>query len=75
MTQSPFTLPATASIGFALAKMTNEGYRHIPLVKQDGVPSGVVAVRDIVAWLVDLMPAGLLNLPPSTALPTEEGGG
>ena len=75
MTANPFSLPASASIGFALAKMTDEGYRHIPLIKQDGVPSGVVAVRDIVAWLVDFMPSGLLNLPPSTALPKEEGGG
>ena len=75
MTAAPFTLPASASIGFALAKMTDEGYRHIPLVKNDGKPTGVVAVRDIVAWLVEFMPSGLHNLPPSPALPTEEGGG
>jgi CBS domain-containing protein len=75
MTAAPFTLPPSASIGFALAKMTDEGYRHIPLVKNDGKPAGVIAVRDIVAWLVEFMPSGLHNLPPSIALPKEEGGG
>ena len=64
MTAGPDTLPPSASIAFALRKMTIEGYRHIPVVAPDGSPIGVVAVRDIVAWMVELFPESIYNLPP-----------
>ena len=64
MTRSPSTLPETALVAFALRKMVAEGYRHIPLVAADGKrPVGVVAVRDIVAWIVDLLPEAVSTLP------------
>jgi CBS domain-containing protein len=75
MTPDPDTLPANASIAFALRKMTMEGYRHIPLVNDDGSPAGVVAVRDIVAWLVGLLPEGVYNLPPEPGFPKNLDGG
>ncbi len=65
MTANPDTLPATATIAFALKKMCEEGYRHIPLVDAEGRPTGVVAVRDIVGWMVELFPESVLNLPPN----------
>jgi CBS domain-containing protein len=75
MTPNPDTLPATASIAFALREMSVEGYRHIPLVNADGSPEGVVSVRDIVTWLVEFLPATVLNLPPSPAISTTLDGG
>jgi CBS domain-containing protein len=75
MTADPDTLPATASIAHALRKMSVEGYRHIPLVTPDGRPVGVVAVRDIVAWMVELFPQGVLNLPPEPGFPKTIDGG
>jgi len=65
MTPDPVSLPDTASIAYALRHMSLEGYRHVPLTSAAGAPIGVVAVRDIVAWICDLFPASLLNLPPS----------
>ncbi|MFM9960967.1 MAG: cyclic nucleotide-binding/CBS domain-containing protein [Planctomycetaceae bacterium] len=64
MTKNPETLEADDSIAFALNKMSVGGYRHIPIM-QGGRPVGVLSVRDIVDFLVDLFPEDVLNLPPS----------
>lgn len=66
MTRSPDTLPSEATVAYALRKMSEEGYRHIPIV-DGGKVSGMVAVRDIVRWLVDLFPEAV-NLPPDPSL-------
>jgi len=75
MTSDPDTLPASASIAFALRKMMEEGYRHLPLVDASGCPEGVIAVRDIVAWMVSLFPETVQNLPPEPGYPRELDGG
>lgn len=74
MTPNPVTLPEHASIAYALQKMSVEGYRHIPLVSEDNRPLGVVGVRDIVRWLVELFPESLLNLPPEPINPRSADG-
>jgi CBS domain-containing protein len=75
MTQDPDTLPASSSIAYALRKMSEEGYRHIPLVDEDDRPFGVVAVRDIVTWMVSMFPADIHNLPPLPGFPKTIDGG
>ena len=75
MTADPDTLPPSASVAFALREMSVEGYRHIPLVNADGTPAGVVSVRDIASWLVELFPASVLNLPPTATVSTALDGG
>jgi CBS domain-containing protein len=65
MTRGPETLQATASIAFALNMMSVGGYRHIPVVDRTGMPVGVVSVKDLVNFLVDMFPDSVLNLPPS----------
>jgi CBS domain-containing protein len=75
MTTEPDTLPASASIAYALNKMSVEGYRHIPLVDAEHRPVGVVAVRDIVAWMCTLFPSSVLNLPPEPGYPKTVDGG
>jgi len=66
MTPNPETLPRKASIAFALNRMSVEGFRHIPLVDEAGRPTAVVAIRDVLNWLVDLFPERVINLPPSS---------
>jgi CBS domain-containing protein len=44
--------------------MAEGGYRHLPIVDEDGVPQGVLAVRGIVHYLVDHFPNTVYNLPP-----------
>ena len=64
MTPKPETLEPDDSIAFALNKMSVGGYRHIPIVDA-GKPVGVLSVRDIVDFLVDLFPGDVFNLPPN----------
>lgn len=77
MTRKPVTLPPTASVAFALNKMSVDGYRHLPIVDRGGKTVGVLSVKDIVHFLVEFFPDGVLNLPhdPHKAIPTTEHGG
>ncbi len=63
MTRDPETLPPSASIAYALNKMSVDGYRHIPIVADDGKAIGVVSVKDIVHFVVEWFPESVLNLP------------
>lgn len=76
MTRDPETLEPEATLAYALNKMHVGGYRHIPVV-DDGKPVGVVSVRDIVGFLVDLFPEDVLNLPshPDLSIPRTTDGG
>jgi CBS domain-containing protein len=75
MTPDPVTLGEDASIAYALHHMSVEGYRHLPLIKEDRTPVGVVGVRDIITWMVELFPESVLNLPPDDRPPKTVDGG
>ena len=64
MTPDPVTLPADASVTFALNKMLVEGFRHIPVVDEQGKPTAVVSMRDLVEYLSGFFNRDVLNLPP-----------
>jgi CBS domain-containing protein len=65
MTPDPEALPADSSIGFALNKMVGEGYRHIPLVDDEGRATGVVSMRDLIDYITGFYQQDILNLPPN----------
>lgn len=64
MTRDPETLRPDDRIVWALNLMHMGGYRHVPLVDEQNRPVGVISVKDIVEFIVDLMPGAVLNLPP-----------
>lgn len=64
MTRSPESLSSEDPVSFALNRMKLGGYRHVPLVNEEGEPTGIISVKDIVHWIVDEFPAEILNLPP-----------
>ncbi|HXR34978.1 MAG TPA: CBS domain-containing protein [Candidatus Binataceae bacterium] len=64
MTPDPHTLPADSSVAFALNKMVVEGFRHVPLVDEQGRPTGMVSMRDLIDYLSDFFSKDVLNLPP-----------
>ena len=68
MTKSPETVRMDDGIAYALNKMHVGGYRHIPVVDNEGRPVGVVSVRDLLKFIVSLFPAGVLNVPPEPGL-------
>ena len=64
MTPDPFTLPADANVAFALSKMVLEGFRHIPLVDEEGYPTAVVSMRNLIEYLGEIYSRELLTMPP-----------
>ncbi|MEO8605480.1 MAG: CBS domain-containing protein, partial [bacterium] len=69
MTPEPECLTLDDGIAYALNIMHDGGFRRIPLVDDDGHPTGVVTMRNIVDDIVDLFAHEVLNLPPK---PTSE---
>jgi CBS domain-containing protein len=67
MTRDPECLTLDDGIAYALNMMSVGGFRHIPLVDAAHCPTGIVAMRDIVDYIVDMFPEAVLNLPPSPA--------
>jgi CBS domain-containing protein len=67
MTPDPFTLPADANVAFALSKMVLEGFRHIPLVDDDGLPTAVVSMRNLIEYLGEIHSREILTIPPDPA--------
>lgn len=64
MTSDPEVLRMDDKVSFALNKMSVGGFRHIPLVDRDGKPVGVISMRDVVDFMVDMFAPAVLTLPP-----------
>jgi CBS domain-containing protein len=68
MTPDPACLGLDDELVYALNQMSVGGYRHIPLLDDEGRPVGIVAMQHIVDYLVSLFPREVLNLPPAPPL-------
>jgi CBS domain-containing protein len=64
MKANPAVLHAKDTVGAAIEMMAEGGYRHLPIVDEQGAPVAVAAVRGIVHYLVDHFPQTIYNLPP-----------
>lgn len=64
MTSKPGTLSPTDTLAEAIRFMTAKGYRHIPLVDEQGRDAGIVCAKDIVEYIAEHFPAEVVNLPP-----------
>jgi CBS domain-containing protein len=51
MTANVQSLPPTAKIAFAVQRMEQGGYRHVPVVNDSGETVGIFSVRDILNYL------------------------
>ena len=58
MTKNVQSLPPTAKIAFAVHRMDQGGYRHVPVVGEKGEPIGIFSVRDILRYLTKAMATG-----------------
>ena len=65
MTRQPRTVAQHASVHKVVELMEAEGYRHVPVLGENGQPIGVLSVKDIVHYLVEYFPAKVYNLPPT----------
>lgn len=64
MTADPVVVERTESIGAALRRMEEGGYRHLPVVDETGRPVGVLSVKRIVHYLAEHYPGTIYNQPP-----------
>ena len=75
MTPDPVVVHPKESVGAAMRRMEEGGYRHLPVVDEVGRPVGVLSVKRIVHYLVEHFPATIYNLPPDPgAVPHEREG-
>lgn len=69
------TLQPDASMGESIKKMSQGGFRHLPIVDSDTKPVGMETVNGIVHYLVDHFPQTIYNLPPNPdSIPTNREG-
>ena len=53
MTPHPQSLTGDAKIAFVVHKMDLGGFRHVPIVDEDGRATSVISVRDILRYLTE----------------------
>ena len=64
MTRNPVAMRARDTVGRAIATMSGGGYRRLPIVNDQGQPTGIIKVEGILHYLVEHFPAFIYNLPP-----------
>jgi len=64
MTNNPETLQPDDSIAFALNKMTDGGFRHIPIVSSDSKDIYIISMQDIINSISNYYFDDIVNLPP-----------
>lgn len=52
MTKNPVTISMTSPLAFSLQLMSEGGFRHVPIVDEDGFPLGCISMKDIVDEVV-----------------------
>jgi CBS domain-containing protein len=64
MTPNPVVVHRKETIGSAIRRMEEGGYRHLPVVDESDRLVGVLAVKQIVRYLAEHFPATIYNQPP-----------
>jgi CBS domain-containing protein len=72
MARQPVTLTSGDSVATAISRMSEGGYRRLPIVDRRGVPIGVISVRHIVRYLVEHFPSAIYTLPPGPDSTTKD---
>jgi CBS domain-containing protein len=68
MTPDPETLGLDDGIAYALNRMVVGGFRHVPILDDEGHPIAMLSQRDVVTFIVAQLPAHVVNLPPHPGL-------
>lgn len=64
MTRNPAALSKFDTVGKAIAKLSHGGYRRLPIIDDQGRPTGVLKMEGILHYLIEHFPAVIYNLPP-----------
>ncbi len=66
------TVSSHDTVADAIIRMSQGGYRRMPIVDDDGRPTGVLSVKTILHYLVDHFPSVVYTLPPEPHHCTQE---
>jgi CBS domain-containing protein len=72
MARDPAALHESDTMAAAIRRMSEGGYRHLPVVDDAGRPLGLLKVRGIVHFLVEHFPNAIYNLPPDPRLVAQD---
>lgn len=62
MTPSPMTIPCNATVDEAMRIMTENRFRHLPVIDPQGQVAGVLSIGDLVNWIVTSQDAAIAHL-------------
>jgi len=63
MTKNPETLMLDDQLAYLLNTMRVGGFRHVPIVDEQGHALHLISLRDVLAYIVDHFPQEVLNIP------------
>lgn len=74
MTAEPATVTESSTVGEAISRMAEGGYRHLPIVSSihPSEATGMIDVRGVMHYLVEHFPSTIYNLPPQSSRATAE---
>ena len=75
MSKNPASLTLNDQLGYALNKMVAQGYRHLPIVTEEGNVYGMVTVRSLLEYISEYFPENVINQPPGSQDPCDRDGG
>ncbi len=64
MTPTPQSVSINDSILSAIRLMIEKGFRHLPVIGDDGAILGTISIRNVLAYLAEHFPQAVYNLPP-----------
>jgi CBS domain-containing protein len=54
MTANPEVVKSTDPLSFAVNKMAMGGFRHLPVLSEEGEPIGIISIQDVLSFLAQL---------------------
>jgi CBS domain-containing protein len=62
MTPNPITIHCNAPVDDAMRIMTENRFRHLPVIDSQGAIAGVLSIGDVVNWIVTSQDAAIAHL-------------
>lgn len=63
MTPDPVALQKHDPIWYVAHHMHCGGYRHVPIVDENGEPTSIVSMKDVMRWVLNFFPQQVINAP------------
>ena len=62
MTPEPLSLMPGDMIAYVMNNMHVGGYRHVPIVDENNIPTTVISIKDVMTFILDYFPEHITNI-------------